>query len=370
MCDTSDMNKQRKPLYQSTLMRILTLALGHKRPHGGTGVWALELAIDKLFPGEVERDGCGNMHIDRRSDPKHRTLFVAHLDTVHRADGRNRVNWAVDGWAQAVKGQPLGADDGAGVAILCHMLEAKVPGYYVFTQGEERGGIGATFLAKNSPDLLSQFDRAIAFDRRDVYSVISHQGMGRCCSDKFAEALSERLSDHGLLFGADDTGVYTDTAEFTHLIPECTNISVGYYDEHTDRERLDLRHFKALAKTVAKLAWDKLPTARDPVAEAAAELDGWWGKYTLKTKPKKASRYARADFDMIDALEAAEMGSNGPLARILAATWLGEEADLVERTVRRMRIDATTIEDAFDNIEMFGAGIAADAMLEKLVRRQ
>lgn len=364
------MHKQPTPKHQSTLMRILTLAISTKRPHGGLGVLALERAIDALFPGEVERDGAGNMHIDRRADPTHRTLFVAHLDTVHRGDGRNGVDWTEAGWVKARKGQPLGADDGAGVAILCHMLEAKVPGYYVFTQGEEVGGIGARFLAKNSPDLLVGFDRAIAFDRKDVFSVISHQGMGRCCSDKFAEALSERLSDHGLLFGADDTGVYTDTAEFTHLIPECTNISVGYYNEHSDRERLDLTHFKALAKTAAKLAWDKLPTARDTVAEAAAEIDGYWGKYTLPKKPSKASRYTRADFDMIDALDAVENGNNGPLARILAAAMLGEDADLIERVIRRMRIDTKTIDDAFNNIEQWGASLAADAMLEQLVRRQ
>lgn len=355
-------------------MRILTLAVSNKRPHGGAGVWALERAIELLFPGEIERDGAGNLHIDRRADPKHRTLFVAHLDTVHRADGRNKVDWSEAGWVKARKGQPLGADDGAGVAILCHMLEAKTPGYFVFTQGEECGGIGARHLATNSPDLLSQFDRAIAFDRRDVYSVISHQGAGRCCSDDFAEALSSRLCDGDLLYAPDDTGVYTDTAEFTHLIPECTNVSVGYYDEHSDRERLDLRHFRALAKIAAKLAWDKLPTKRDPVAEAAAEAaeraEGYWGKYTLQTKPSKSSRYTRADFDMIDALEAAETGTNTLLARILAATMLGEDADLVERVIRRMRIDAKVIDDAYDNIEQWGAGLAADAMLEQLVRRQ
>jgi len=34
--------------------------------------------------------------------------------------------------------------------------------------------------------------------------------------------------------------VYTDTAEFTDIIPECTNRSVGYAREHTQEESLDL----------------------------------------------------------------------------------------------------------------------------------
>jgi hypothetical protein len=376
----------------SILMHVLTRAISIKRPHGGVGVWKLECEIDALFGREVKRDKIGNLHIDRRLSPEHRTLFVAHLDTVHRADGPNRVDWSEKGWAKATKGEPLGADDGAGVALLCHLLDARVPGYYVFTQCEERGGLGAKFLAKNTA-LLSGFDRAIAFDRRDVFSVISHQGWGRCCSDEFAEALAGRLCDahDDLIYAPDDTGVYTDTAEFVDLIPECTNISVGYYDEHSDRERLDLRHFKALAKAAAKLRWDALPTKRDPKAAAATDAAeiAWWDTYAVPTKRKakgkkgKAAgsvrlfeavtaepKFTRADYDMLDALEAAEDGNNFQIARILADTMLGEDSDLVERVIRRTKFDNVMFDEAYDNIERYGASLAADILLEKIVRRQ
>jgi putative aminopeptidase FrvX len=56
----------------------------------------------------------------------------------------------------------LGADDGAGCAMLMHLIHSGVPAYYIFTVGEEKGGIGATWLAKHKPDLLKQFDRAKA----------------------------------------------------------------------------------------------------------------------------------------------------------------------------------------------------------------
>ena len=69
------------------------------------------------------------------------------------------------------------------------------------------------------------------------------------------------------LYSPDSSGVYTDTAEFTLLIPECTNISVGYDHEHTTNESLDINHYDALAKAVVQIDWDALPAARE-VAES------------------------------------------------------------------------------------------------------
>jgi hypothetical protein len=76
----------------------------------------------------------------------------------------------------------------------------------------------------------------------------------------------------------DNTGVYTDTAEFIEVIPECTNISVGYYSEHSDKEKLDIIHFQALADRVALIDWDSLPTDRDPTVVETMDW-GQWGAY-------------------------------------------------------------------------------------------
>jgi hypothetical protein len=89
------------------------------------------------------------------------------------------------------------------------------------------------------------------------------------------------------MYSPDDTGVYTDTAEFTDDIPECTNISVGYYNEHGDRENLDIVHFAALAVAVAKLDWEALPTDRDPTVPDYKDYGygkhnyntAWWSSY-------------------------------------------------------------------------------------------
>ena len=359
---------KRKSTY---LLDVLTFALNRMRPHGGVGVEELAQFIERQFPGRIVRDKVGNLHLDLRGQPRSTTLFVAHLDTVHHRDGRNFSDWTRRGWVHA-KGDVLGADDAAGVAILCYLAKRGVPGYYVFTQGEERGGIGSKYIADYQHELLGQFDRAIAFDRRDLISVVSHQGWGgRCCSDEFAEALSTSLNDAGLLYLPDDTGVYTDTAEFVYDIPECTNISVGYYDEHSQRECLDLDHFIALANAALTIDWEALPTKRDPseLYDATVfDLGGAEGMAVIEGKYETVE-YTDFDYDLIDALENAREGSNGSLAMILAERMMDDpdSVEIAERSIARMRIDTRYIDEAFDLIDEQGGEIAADILIEQLI---
>lgn len=267
--------------YKSILIATLQRALSVKRPDKSVTTAVFTQWLCDNLPAGVQgiRDGAGNLHVDARLDTKHRTLFVAHVDTVHREEGKNKIAKTAERWS--ADGAALGADDGAGCAMLMHLLHNGVPGYYIFTQGEECGGIGAKFIATNMAGLLSEFDRAIAFDRRGIDSVITHQGFSRCCSDAFGEALSGALNrDDRMMYLPDDTGVYTDTAEFVDVIPECTNISVGYYHEHGDREYIDVIHFQALADAVLGFDWDELPTDRDPTV---TEYKKGWGRYDYMT---------------------------------------------------------------------------------------
>lgn len=266
----------------AVLMRTLRYALSMARPHGsveeGRLVSYLGRKITELQPlADQWVDPAGNLHVDMRTKRTHKTLFVAHVDTVHRAGGPNVFDSSSPMWT-AQGGQPLGADDGAGVALMTGLIAGGVRGYYVFTRGEERGGVGAKYLAEEMPDLLCEFDRAIAVDRRDVFSVITHQAMGRCCSDAFAETLCHELNSRGMLMMPDDTGVYTDTAEFVDFIPECTNISAGYYWEHSPKESLDTDYLQQLLGAMLTVKWDDLPTERSTY-EDEDELAGWSDAY-------------------------------------------------------------------------------------------
>lgn len=282
------------PTPNEVLMSTLRRALSLRRPHDSfeEGELLLSLAFDvRSYQPRAAMfvDAAGNLHVDLRTAFEHRTLFVAHVDTVHWHGGVNAFDDSGPIW-RAMNKQPLGADDGAGVAMLAALISAGVPAYYVFTRGEEAGGVGARHLADYYDYLLSEFDRAIAFDRRDIISVITHQSRGRCCSDAFAEALTGELNELGMLMMPDDTGVYTDTAEFIRTIPECTNISAGYYYEHSDREELDTVYLQALLAACLLVRWDHLPTERDPSVREPSRYDRYmaWQKGKLhEVKPLK-----------------------------------------------------------------------------------
>lgn len=339
------------------LYKTLARALSMKRPHNSEGTKRLTDWLQENSPkgAYTHRDAAGNLHIDTRVSPLNSTLFVAHVDTVHRDQGPNKIAKTPTHWH--ADGAPLGADDGAGCAMLMHLLHAGVPAYYVFTQGEECGGIGAKWLAVNQPELLAEFDRAIAFDRRGIDSVITHQGYGRCCSDAFADALSNDLNaDLTLMYLPDNTGVYTDTAEFTDVIPECTNISVGYYSEHSERECLDIIHFQALADRCALIDWDALPTDRDPsVVESKWGTD--WEDYKGWASYKGGHYFDDDGFDLEfmredlrDAIYDAMAGSKQWLVELMCESVYPEDPELAIKFIDRSKISEDVLEEALSNM--------------------
>lgn len=269
----------------SILYTTLARGLSMKRPHNTPSVDFFTQWLWQELPVHLaERaflDDCDNLHVDNRHDADSKTLFIAHVDTVHREVGANKIRKTDTHWH--ANGAPLGADDGAGCAMLMHLIHNDIAGYYIFSQGEECGGIGAKFIADKYQALLGEFDRAIAFDRRGIDSVITHQGWRRCCSDAFGQALSDALNaDERMMYLPDDSGVYTDTAEFVDYIPECTNISVGYYKEHSENESLDTQHYIALSEAVLNVPWDSLPVSRkageveDKYQDTAFGKKNWW----------------------------------------------------------------------------------------------
>ena len=363
----------------SILYKTLCRALSLKRPHGGNGAMLFSAWLCDRVPSHLDLtlDDAGNIHIDNRTATHHRTLFIAHVDTVHREDGPNKFIKAHGKWF--ADGAPLGADDGAGCAMLMHLLHSGVPGYYVFSQGEECGGIGAKHLADHHKDLLKQFDRAIAFDRRGIDSVITHQGWGRCCSDAFADALSDALNqDERLMYLPDDTGVYTDTAEFTDIIPECTNISVGYESEHTQNENLNIHHYIALAERVVNIDWDSLPTDRDP----SVVEDKWsdWGQYGAGAWTTSVnSSFVQGelpDYDLDDerieveeAIYDAMSGYTDWLAELICESVYPEDPRQALRFINTRKLtDQNTLETHLKSLSTYDAGTVLASLFDSVYR--
>jgi len=240
--------------------------LTYARPHGSRQE---RLFIAKYIkPLGARRDGYGNL-ILRIGEP--RVLWSAHTDTVHIKGKRQQVDISKDGRIASTKENngALGGDDTAGVYILCKLASAGVPGLYIWHRDEEAGANGSEWIAKNTPELLDGIDYAIAFDRYGYDSIVTHQTF-RTASDTFADALAAALPS--LSMAADPTGIFTDTLSYAKLIPECTNISVGYECAHTHRESQDLQFPDAIIRAFANVDFDTIPVTRDP---SVTEYDSW-----------------------------------------------------------------------------------------------
>lgn len=205
----------------------------------------------------MTRDSFGNRIIKIGNSD---VCFACHTDTVHRTGGRQEV--LVDkGWAfKTDKDGCLGGDDTAGIWLCLNMIHARVPGLYIFHRSEETGGQGSNHISKNEKHLLNNINKVISLDRKGYGDVITHQRGRRCCSHEFATELARQL---GGQFKLDPTGVFTDSANYDRIVPECTNLSIGYFHAHSPSEIQNLEFVEHLFKRLRKVNWKGLPVRRN-----------------------------------------------------------------------------------------------------------
>lgn len=250
--------------------------LEYRRPaRGVTEANFIERYIDTL-PG-CYADGYGNRLV---LNPESRVMISCHTDSVHVMDGMQRVSVSRQGMAglhrhEWDKSNCLGADDAAGVYAAIRMIEAGVKVNYVFHRDEESGGRGSKWLARRYPEWLNQFDVCLALDRRGAGDVIVTQSWGKCASDEFAAGLAAQL---GMGHKAAD-GIFTDSANYVDLIAECSNLSIGYRNEHSTREVLDLHYLERVIRALIGVRWDKLPIVREPGDNGYEDMAGAGGKW-------------------------------------------------------------------------------------------
>ena len=236
--------------------------------------------IDSI-PG-IKKDGFENRYIKIGNG---KTMISVHTDTVHNQDGmqtiiidpiKNHICLDTDKENRKQKifsrskkeknvffpsGQCLGSDDGTGIYIALAMIHYKIPALYVFHRCEETGGQGSEYFSRHNINLFDKIDRCIALDRKGTNDIITHQFSGRCCSDKFANDLADLL---GMEHKGDNTGSFTDSANYTDVIPECTNLSVGYYLQHSSREYQDCNYLSTLIDRLCTVDLESLSVYRDP----------------------------------------------------------------------------------------------------------
>jgi hypothetical protein len=164
------------------------------------------------------------------------------------------------------------------------------------------------------------------------------------------------------MYSPDNTGVYTDTAEFTDIIPECTNISCGYYFEHTAKEELDMVHFEQLAAAIVQIDWDSLPTERDPkeVEYKDESYDMYMGKWnsigtawdykdwTAKDAYLDGLNLTNDEEYLYEALLDAEVGFKTHLVTLMAESVYPENPTQAKKFINRERITPDAVRAAID----------------------
>jgi hypothetical protein len=250
--------------------------LTYRRPAGSRT--EREFIRRYIVPTGARADAFGNYHLTVGQGS--RVAWMCHTDTVHRTDGRQEVQ-VVKGIAtvkhpRRARGrarQCLGADDTTGVWLMLEMIAAGVPGLYLFHYGEEQGCIGSSAIVAHTPEVVAGVDYAVSLDRRGYDSVITHQLGCRTASDVFAWSLIGAL---GLDMAPDPTGVFTDSEVYAGIIPECTNLSVGYARQHSERESQDMVFALDLRDVLVSFDESALIVDRDPLALVDKdELRAW-----------------------------------------------------------------------------------------------
>lgn len=270
---------------------LLVTILRTKRAHLSQGDHNFRLWLHAKLKGlkqeiQILAEGC----VLVRTDPKSDTLFSCHIDTCHNSaesDGSMQDLAYDPAFGDILLGKDsksgcLGADDGAGIYVMLKMIEAKVPGSYIFHTGEERGGIGSYAVLAKHKTLLEDFSRAIAFDRAvqrgGAPEVIVTQGGASCASIEAGTALCKALNESGAVFEkpyeVSHKGSFTDTKVYSGVVPECFNIGVWYAQQHSNKEWLNVAGLEQLVKACLVVKWDELPVKRTPAPPAPKYASG------------------------------------------------------------------------------------------------
>lgn len=288
-----------------------------------------EKFVEKYLPQGFKKDSVGNYYYEIGQSE---TLFTTHLDTYSKDFKKvNQLQDIDDEYIISTdENTILGGDNKLGCCILIGMIKNKIPGTYFFFLGEEpilSGGLwGSSNALANNPEYFSKFKRCIAFDRRGYGSVVIRQ-MGRMSSSKtFITSIANKLKEFGNIEFDESSqyGYYTDTATFMDVIPECTNISVGGFGEHTVKEWVDLNYTYNVYQTALKIKWDELPVERQ-IGEPRFHLEpeNIVKKFKL-FKQKNILPKLKKSLEKLDLVQTREI-KNGDTIHLTYSMWLQDK---------------------------------------------
>lgn len=184
---------------------------------------------------------------------KNKVLLIAHVDTVydtywgyppkkHQVLEEKGIVKAVD---ENEAPQLLGADDRAGIAMLWIFKDSGHS--LLITDGEEHGRIGSNWLISENKDIADSINQnhqfLIQLDRRNRTDFK--------CYDVGTDEFRNFIEEH--------TGyLEPDRHSFTDICTLCkkicgVNFSIGYYNEHSKNETLNIQEWLNTLNVVRKL---------------------------------------------------------------------------------------------------------------------
>lgn len=258
-----------------SLFKMLQVA----RPHDS--LFEQRFAQTFLYPLELKTDKFGNLY---KWVGESKVVWASHVDTAHTMGGDQFVTREGTKFklSKHSVSSCLGGDDTCGVWLMTEMIKANVPGLYIFHRGEEKGCLGSSYVVAKCPHLVKGGMCVISLDRRSTKSVITYQRGWRCCSDDFGKSLAGAI---GMKHELDQGGLYTDSAKYTDLIGECTNVSVGFDNEHSKNESVDVDYLFKLRESLLSFDESKLVFKRKPGEQESrwktsyTRGGGWAGEY-------------------------------------------------------------------------------------------
>ena len=192
--------------------------------------------------------------------------LVAHMDTVFKFpvsdlyyDQRKGVLWSPEG---------LGADDRAGIFAIIKIIQCGLRPSIILTTGEEDGGVGACAICDKYPECpIPGLKYMIQLDRHGTNDCVFYD----CYCPEFVDYVES--------FGfCEHWGSFTD---ISFLMPQWqivgVNLSVGYEDEHSKQEILNINPlFDTIKKVKKMLTEEEIPDFK--YDELVAANSAWWKK--------------------------------------------------------------------------------------------
>lgn len=185
-------------------------------------------------------------------------LLVAHMDTVHKEAPREIIY--ANGTISSPQG--IGGDDRCGIYMVMEILKTH-DCHVVFTEDEERGGIGAGKFSRSqiAKELAGKLWYVIEMDRMDSNDAVFYQ----CENVEFEDFINKE-------YWKSDFGSYSDIVDICPVLKTAgVNLSCGYYKAHTQDEYVVLAEMEQNIKEIKKL----IDRSSESFEYIETEYDDW-----------------------------------------------------------------------------------------------